>query len=472
MSFSCTREVEMVDVVSREELMEFRAAWADANPVAGSRTVLADNGEDILWTAGEEINVFYGSRSTGKFTSSNTEPQAFTTFSGTLTMVTGSVEQGNESSRYWAVYPYNEANTCDDQNVILGLPDQQSGKNGSFADKFFPSVAVSATPDLAFYNVCGGARFSVTQEGIVKAVFKSNDGSPMAGKVKVGFGDDNKPQILEFAESVDSVVVTAPDGGFSTGENYFAAMLPQAHGNGMTITLYTQDKKASRTLDNAVEVHRSVFGVLDNVDNGLTYERFRYLAPEIVDLGLSVKWASFNLGATRPEEYGDYFAWGETEPKENYSWATYKWGNPDALTKYCTKSSQGYNGFTDNKTVLDPEDDAAAVALGGSWRIPTNVQLDELLTNCTWTWTSQKDINGYLVTGPNGNSIFLPAAGGWSNTTLYDVSSFGFYQSSSLYASLDAGYPEGAYWLDFQADKIYVRGSNRNKGLSVRPVSE
>ncbi|MBQ2521652.1 MAG: hypothetical protein II537_03000, partial [Bacteroidales bacterium] len=187
MTLSCTREVEMTDVVSNGEQLQFHAAWAETD----SRTVLANNGTDIFWTPNEEINVFYGSRYGGKFTSSNTEPQAYTTFSGTLTMVTGSVEQGNESSRYYAVYPYDEDSACDGQSVTLALSDKQPGKAGSFADKFFPAVAVSATPDLAFYNVCGGARFSVTQEGIVKAVFRSNDGSPMAGKVKVGFGEDN-----------------------------------------------------------------------------------------------------------------------------------------------------------------------------------------------------------------------------------------------------------------------------------------
>jgi hypothetical protein len=140
--------------------------------------------------------------------------------------------------------------------------------------------------------------------------------------------------------------------------------------------------------------------------------RYTELTPEheYVDLGLSVKWATCNVGATKPEEYGDYFAWGETTPKDAYDWSTYKWcnGGPSTQTKYCTNSSYG---TVDNKTTLDLSDDAACANWGGSWRMPTRAEQDELRNNCTWTWTTQNGVNGYKVTGTNGNSIFLPAAG-------------------------------------------------------------
>ena len=124
---------------------------------------------------------------------------------------------------------------------------------------------------------------------------------------------------------------------------------------------------------------------------------------QYVDLGLSVKWATFNVGATSPEEYGDYFAWGETEPKETYSWATYKWcdGTDANITKYNT---------IDGKTILEPTDDAAQVHRGDKWRMPTKAECQELIDSCTWEWTTSNNISGYRVTGPNGNSIFLPAA--------------------------------------------------------------
>ena len=189
---------------------------------------------------------------------------------------------------------------------------------------------------------------------------------------------------------------------------------------------------------------------------------------EYVDLGLpsGLKWASMNVGATKPEEYGDYFAWGETEPKTNYSWSTYKWynGSYNTQTKYNTKSSYG---TVDNKTALDPEDDAAHVNWGGSWRMPTDAEWTELRTKCTWTWTTQNGVNGRLVTGPNGKSIFLPAAGGQGGpdgTNLYNAGSDGLFRSSSL------NYPYSAWGVCFNSGGVYRSNDYRYYGQSVRPV--
>ena len=133
---------------------------------------------------------------------------------------------------------------------------------------------------------------------------------------------------------------------------------------------------------------------------------------QAVDLGLpsGMKWASCNVGADKPEDYGNYYAWGEVLPKEDYSWITYKYANGDynKLTKYCNDASDGDNGFTDNKTTLDPEDDAAHVNWGGSWRMPTYAEWDELQSNCTWTWTTQNGINGYQVASKTNSFTFAP----------------------------------------------------------------
>ncbi|MBR0291481.1 MAG: Ig-like domain-containing protein [Bacteroidales bacterium] len=190
-----------------------------------------------------------------------------------------------------------------------------------------------------------------------------------------------------------------------------------------------------------------------------------------VDLGLpsGLKWGSFNLGATKPEEYGDYFAWGETVLKAKYSWSTYKFelgtDSNGPFSKYVTNSSYG---TVDNKTVLEPEDDAAAVNLGGSWRMPTRAEQDELRSQCTWTWTTQNGVNGRLVTGPNGNSIFLPAAGYRDGTSLSFAGSNGCYWSSSLYMY----YSYYAYYASFGSGFVDWSGSTRFTGFSVRPVSE
>ena len=192
---------------------------------------------------------------------------------------------------------------------------------------------------------------------------------------------------------------------------------------------------------------------------------------EYVDLGLpsGLKWATCNVGATTPEEYGDYFAWGEVEPKTTYNWSTYKYGTAsDQLTKYCSKSSYGKDGFTDSKTVLDPEDDAATANWGGAWRMPTYDEMDELKTKCTWTWTTQNGVNGYKVTGPNGNSIFLPAAGCMGNSGLGSAGSGGYYWSSSL----DTDFPYYAYSGGFDSGFVDWGYSSRFYGQSVRPVCQ
>ena len=190
---------------------------------------------------------------------------------------------------------------------------------------------------------------------------------------------------------------------------------------------------------------------------------------EYVDLGLSVKWATCNVGANKPEEYGDYFAWGEVKPKEVYDWTTYKWcnGSSSTLTKYNNSSSYG---IIDNKTVLEAANDAAAVNWGGSWRMPTDAELTELRDNCTWIWTTQNGVNGYRVTsnkeGYTDKSIFLPAAGFRVGSSLYYAGSYGYYWSSSLYT----GCPYYAYELSFGSGDVSWYYNYRCCGQSVRPV--
>ena len=193
---------------------------------------------------------------------------------------------------------------------------------------------------------------------------------------------------------------------------------------------------------------------------------------EYVDLGLpsGTLWATMNVGANSPEEYGDYFAWGETTPKDVDNWSTYKWcmGSPKTLTKYCTESYSyyyGYNGFFDNKTELDPEDDAAYVNWGPDWRMPSLEQIQELMDNSTTLWTTRNGVNGRLFTSNiNGASLFLPAAGyRWGS----DLNvAHGSYWSRTLFSSA----PYDAYSLDFNSRSVFRYGPNRSGGQSVRAV--
>ncbi|MCQ2339265.1 MAG: fibrobacter succinogenes major paralogous domain-containing protein [Paludibacteraceae bacterium] len=190
---------------------------------------------------------------------------------------------------------------------------------------------------------------------------------------------------------------------------------------------------------------------------------------QYVDLGLSVKWATCNVGATTPEEYGDYFAWGETKPKTKYDWSTYKYcnGSSSKLTKYCTME---YYGTVDNKTVLDLADDAARVNWKGNWRMPTSNEWNELNAKCTWTWATQNGVKGYQIKGRNGNSIFLPAGGYRDDTSLSGVGVLGSYWSSTLdeiYGS-DCAYDFGFSSANVILGYYYYR----NCGRSVRPVCQ
>ena len=192
--------------------------------------------------------------------------------------------------------------------------------------------------------------------------------------------------------------------------------------------------------------------------------------PEAVDLGLSVKWASFNLGANKPEEYGNYYAWGETEPKVDYSWSTYKWsknGTYNSLTKYCSNAQYGSNGFTDGKKKLDIEDDAARVNLGDSWRMPTTVEVKELLESSitTISWTTVNGVKGMRITSKTtNNSILLPAAGNCKGESFVSQGNTGFYVSSVLPAD------DIHAWLYLLASTSVTVSTDRCYGFTIRPV--
>ena len=192
---------------------------------------------------------------------------------------------------------------------------------------------------------------------------------------------------------------------------------------------------------------------------------------DYVDLGLSVLWATFNVGAFSPEMHGNYYAWGETEPKSDYTWSNYKYcnGSSSTMTKYCNKSSYGDNGFIDNKTKLDSEDDVAHVLWGGSWRMPTRAEFRELKDSCTWTWTTQNGVNGCRVTsnkpGYTDRSIFFPVTGSRIDAILNDAESRGYYWSSSL-ENDKPGWASDLYCYNGGSKN----SSSRFVGLSVRPV--
>ena len=189
-----------------------------------------------------------------------------------------------------------------------------------------------------------------------------------------------------------------------------------------------------------------------------------------VDLGLpsGLLWATCNVGANSPEDYGYYFAWGETQFKYYYDWNTYQFCNGSnlTLTKYCNDSDYGYNGYTDNLTTLLPEDDAATVNWGNGWRMPTSQEWLELYTHTSCIWKTQNGVKGMQFTASNGNSIFIPASGYRIGSNLNRVGSYGYCWSSSL--NLDD--PQCGWYFYLTSDRYGLGNSSRNYGRPVRAV--
>ena len=225
-----------------------------------------------------------------------------------------------------------------------------------------------------------------------------------------------------------------------------------------------------------IVVHDSGIQVLisaeiNNWEDGGEIPEASTAAPEAVDMGVSVKWASFNLGATIPEEFGDYYAWGETQPKEDYSWATYTWsadGTSTSMTKYCLSANYG---TVDGKTVLDPQDDAAHVLLGNGWRIPTREDWAELYEHSTWTWTTYNDVLGGIITstvpGYEDKFIFLPAAGRMDGT-VHTTQDAGCYWTSTMSTN------NNPYNVDFDWNRFLDdwNPGYRCRGHNIRAVKE
>lgn len=190
---------------------------------------------------------------------------------------------------------------------------------------------------------------------------------------------------------------------------------------------------------------------------------------ESVDLGLSVNWATCNVGASSPTDFGGYFAWGEVQSKSSYDWESYKLckGSLESITKYCVDNG---HGSVDGRQTLDKSDDAATVALGGSWRIPTRDEVRELTEKCTWTWTNAGGVSGYKVTsnvqGYTDKSIFLPAGGYRWGTTSNESGLTGCYWSSSVYPDDSSN----AYNLTFNSLNVEWYMDGRASGFAVRPV--
>jgi len=208
----------------------------------------------------------------------------------------------------------------------------------------------------------------------------------------------------------------------------------------------------------------SLSALLFSLDSCVKDDNEPEVSPQYVELGLSVKWATFNVGASCPEDFGNYYAWAEISTKNRYYWSTYKYNvgtEADSLTKYNT---------VDSLTVLDIKDDVAKAKWGENWRIPSDVEFQELLDSCTWEWKDINGIKGYQVTsnvlGYTDKSIFLPAACYYGGSNVLKDTPTGAYWTNCI----DPEFPDAAYCVIFDSDNQYISSSGRYIGRSIRPV--
>lgn len=475
---SCTEDFSPTDLFPRVGKTMKVTATIGGNP--DTKTTVHSNGTSIYWTEGDAINLFYGSTLSGQFTTDIDSPQATAEFTGTFS---GNNVPANETASFWGVYPYDESNTCDGTSVTLTIPAVQESSPGTFATGLNPSVANSADGTLTFYNVGSWFVFSVTQTGVTSATLTGNKGEVLAGRINVTMNSDNRPTATLIDEAASSITINAPAGGFVPGSLYYIVLIPQDLEDGYSLALHKGANVAICKIEKPVSFSRAYYRKKENADNNASY------VLEAIDLGLSVKWAACNLGASAPEENGDYYAWGETESKSDYSIDTYKWwdGSNNTLTKYNCFSSWG---AVDSRTVLEAEDDAAQVKLGDKWRMPTSTEWKELIEtrfdteNYTWTWCDGSDVKYNGSTAPgwkvvrNGtlSTIFLPASGEMYGTDFYTLFT-GYWLSSlspdyfNISPASERPYAWGACFDGTYGEYPYCNSSiDRKAGFSIRPV--
>ena len=494
----CSCQVEEINETTPDSTQEvireakvFTAIIDDAT-TPETRTSLDAEG-NVLWKQGDQVSVFAGS-------TINEQYQVTDASDGKIAASLNKVEDsgfvaGTEIDNNVAFYPYvsTAAIAKSAGSYVISditLPATQTYAEGSFGNGAFPMAAVTgSTGDmkLKFKNVLGGLKLQLKGTASIASIsITGNNNEVLCGATEVTVANGDTPTINLTDASAKTVTLDCGAGvalDSETATPFIIALPPITMTGGFTVIVTDTEGKQMeiKTTKSQTITRSSLLKMPVVVYVGAA------VIPDCVDLGLSVCWASCNLGAGKPVEYGDYYAWGEIDPYYSqdhltwkdgktggYNWASYKWcnGSSSTLTKYNTDSSRGN---VDNKTVLEPEDDVAHVRLGGKWRMPTYAEWDELrnTSNCSWTWTTINGVNGYKVqskkSGYTDNWIFLPAYGYRRDTRLTGVGSLGYYWSSSLYTDR----PYGAWSVYFNSDYVYGKyGYYRYYGFSVRPVSE
>ena len=334
---SCSLKEEDIDI---QERITIYATHEDSED---TRTLLADGGSQVYWQPGDAVKLFRGTSST-KVTAAISSPARSAAFSGFAPYGKGDII---------GLYPFSDESSYESGSINVTLPSTQKAVAGSFAPGNYITMGQTSTNKMTFYAVCGGFRFTLSENGVKSVIFEALNGESIAGDAMVSMVN-GKPQIQTYSNSFSSITLTDSAGGYFTpGVWYYVVAFPAELSKGYKLTFVKDETSGSKEFNGAVTIKRSTFGSKKNVDSGVTFKDHEY-----VDLGLSVMWATYNVGATRPEQYGDYYAWGESEQKSDYLLRYYKWYNWDA-SKYTKYVAHWKYGTEDGKSVLEPEDDAA-----------------------------------------------------------------------------------------------------------------
>ena len=427
-----------------------------SQPTCGTRTHIGPNNM-LLWDAGNAIKVLNETGQYGDFTTTDNNV-ATATFAGTL----------EPSGSYTAFYPNAQ---FDGSTVRIAVNGTQNYVADNFANNSYPMLATNSGDNFEFHSHAGVLRLQFwSNEPITVGSLTVTGSEALAGTLAYPYNYHyNAGDVMPYTVEDGVQAVTLNCGSGVSLQNapveFNIIMLEGALSGGFTVTLKDMS-------GNEIKTFTAPQGNTILAENIRIMPALEVITHEFVDLGLpsGLLWATCNVGADTPEGYGDYYAWGETTPKETYEWSTYQYcmGSGNTLTKYCNDASYGYNGFTDDLTTLLPEDDAATANWGTGWRMPTYDEWQELFDNTTHTWTTQNGVNGRLFTAPNGNTLFLPAAGSPDFSLFYPAGSWGLYWSSSL----DTDYPNLAWNFFFDSSGTYVYSYSRGGGFPVRPVRE
>lgn len=468
--YSCGEDAPMDDSLNLSNgktLESISITGNDFQTEAGMRSsvVINNAGVNFIWEEGDVVGIFPNTGDQVSFAMDEGAGMQTATFNGGGWAL-------KASSTYAAYYPHDFYNR-DLTKIPVGYEGQaQTGNNSTAHLGAYDFMAASVTTPAN-----GAVAFDMQHMGALVMIQTNLD----EAKTLTNIALKASTSAFTTTGTIDLTAVNPEITAKSTTSTLNIALNDFEVAKGATATIYfmlSPTNLLGETLEITLSDEKGAYMKFEaagkNFVAGTAYaytltngEKVNTIPVNAVDLGLpsGTLWADRNVGADAPEAYGDYFAWGETEPKDYYEWSTYKWcnGSSSSLTKYCTNSSFG---TVDGKTVLDLEDDAAYVNMGAEWRMPTIAEQDELLNNCTWAWTTQNDVYGSKVTGPNGNSIFLPATGCRLYSVLYNAGSGGIYWPSSV----DEFGSNYAYSLHFYSDDFYWNYNLRYYGQSVRAV--